>query len=587
MRLGFMKNKITTAVLLCGGHNSLLAPLIKDEPVCMLPVFNKSFIEYTIDFLTEKGIKKILICSSKGAKVSFAGDTGGLVSRHGHQVQIQCFEEERPRGTAGILRDIKEVIKEDSFLLINGNTFMSGIDFEAMSAEHLLKGAAVTIAVKRYERPFMEGVSVDQDGLVTGFSAIHPSRERRSSYEPLGVYIFDHRAIEHVKENGHFDIKEQLIPALRSASLPVRIFEIGGFCRPINSVDDYFDVHRESLFNEHLLKSRMHEIADEVWVGDGAAISPNAFMVGPLVIGNNTRIAEGAHIIGPAVIGDNCVIGKRAKVRESIIWDGFEMEEDSSFSYSIGGKGLKVSAGDSFNNKIIMDALKFGDMNLLSSKYEFNDMVESVSLQMGNFKYAAFLFFKRLIDVTASAALFVLLSPVMLALALAVKLDSDGPALFCQKRCGRNGVDFSMYKFRTMVKDAAGLQQKLAAKNNVDGPMFKLMDDPRITRVGRFLRKTSLDELPQLVNVLKGEMSLVGPRPLIIGEMKFSPSWRTIRLKVKPGITGMWQVQGRSEASFHDWIRHDVYYVRNQSIWLDIKILFKTFSVVFRKIGAY
>ncbi len=587
MGLGFAKNKISTAVLLCGGHNSLLTPLIKDEPVCMLPVFNKRLIEYTIEFLAGKGIEKVIICASKGEKANFAGCTDSLMSRSGHKVRIQCFEEDRPRGTAGILRDIKDFIKDDSFLLINGNTFMSGVDFDAISAEHFLKNSAVTIAVKRSEWSFTEGISVNGDGMVSGFSAIHSSRERRSSYEPLGVYLFDHKAIEHVRESGYFDIKEQLIPALRNASMPVHIFEIDGYCRPINSVDDYFGVHRDNLFNGHLMKRRMHEIAEDVWTGDGVTISPTAFIIGPVVIGNNTRISKGAQIIGPAVIGDNCIIGERAKVRESIIWEGFEMEEGSSFNYSIGGRGLKVRAGDSFDNKIIVDELKFGDMNLISSRYEFNGVVESVSQKMGSFKYAVSIFLKRLMDVTASCALFLLLSPVMLLLALAVKLDSDGPALFCQKRCGKNGEDFAMYKFRTMVKDAAGQQKKLTVKNNIDGPMFKLVDDPRITRVGKFLRKTSLDELPQLLNVLKGEMSLVGPRPLIMDEMKFSPSWRSIRLKVKPGITGLWQIQGRSEASFHDWIRHDVYYVKNQSLWLDIKILLKTFSVVFRKVGAY
>ncbi|MBI5903459.1 MAG: sugar transferase [Deltaproteobacteria bacterium] len=190
-------------------------------------------------------------------------------------------------------------------------------------------------------------------------------------------------------------------------------------------------------------------------------------------------------------------------------------------------------------------------------------------------------------DILASAVLLALLSPVMLLICAMIKRDSEGPCVFSQKRCGKDGRDFVMYKFRTMVKDAPSLQQKLVAEKNVDGPMFKLFNDPRVTRIGEKLRKTSLDELPQLINVLRGEMSLVGPRPLVMDEMKFSPSWRSIRLKVKPGVTGLWQVQGRSEASFHDWIRYDVDYVKNQSLWLDLKILFKTVKVVFQKAGAY
>jgi lipopolysaccharide/colanic/teichoic acid biosynthesis glycosyltransferase len=194
---------------------------------------------------------------------------------------------------------------------------------------------------------------------------------------------------------------------------------------------------------------------------------------------------------------------------------------------------------------------------------------------------------KRLMDITISAVAFVITLPVLLIIALAVKLDSTGPVLFRQKRCGKGGYDFKMLKFRTMIKDAESQQQRLAAFKDTDGPMFKLTADPRTTRVGAFLRRTSLDELPQLINVLIGEMSLVGPRPLVMDEMKCSPSWRDIRLRVKPGMTGLWQVSGRSEGHFHDWIRHDIHYVMNQSVWLDFKILLKTIKVVLRKVGAY
>jgi lipopolysaccharide/colanic/teichoic acid biosynthesis glycosyltransferase len=190
-------------------------------------------------------------------------------------------------------------------------------------------------------------------------------------------------------------------------------------------------------------------------------------------------------------------------------------------------------------------------------------------------------------DISYSALGLLFLSPLLLLIALLVKLDSPGPVFFRQKRCSKGGKDFEMFKFRTMAQDADRQQQKLASRKSTDGPMFKLVDDPRVTRIGAFLRRTSLDELPQLINVLKGEMSLVGPRPLVINEMKCSPSWRDIRLRVKPGMTGLWQVSGRSEAHFHDWIRYDVHYVMNQSLWMDLKILFKTVKVVLKKVGAY
>ena len=194
---------------------------------------------------------------------------------------------------------------------------------------------------------------------------------------------------------------------------------------------------------------------------------------------------------------------------------------------------------------------------------------------------------KHASDAILSTVLLALSSPILLLCALAIKIDSPGPAIYWQFRCGRNGKPFRMFKLRTMVSDADWRRALLEKRKDVQGPVFKLFHDPRITRVGRLLRKTSLDELPQLYNVLKGEMSLVGPRPLAADEMRCCPSWRDHRLSVKPGITGLWQINGRSRAHFHDWIRHDVDYAKNVSLWLDAKIRFRTLTAVIRGSGAY
>jgi len=175
-----------------------------------------------------------------------------------------------------------------------------------------------------------------------------------------------------------------------------------------------------------------------------------------------------------------------------------------------------------------------------------------------------------------SAAALVFGLPLFALIAAAIKLDSRGPVFFVQHRCGKGGKEFGMVKFRTMVADAEELKKKLAERNEVEGPMFKIAADPRVTRTGRFLRKTSLDELPQVWNVLKGEMSLVGPRPLAMDEMDWSPKWRDVRLSVKPGITGLWQVYARNEPGFQPWIQHDIDYIRNRSLGLDLRLLLKT-----------
>jgi len=197
------------------------------------------------------------------------------------------------------------------------------------------------------------------------------------------------------------------------------------------------------------------------------------------------------------------------------------------------------------------------------------------------------LLLKRAIDVALSGMALVLLSPLMGLIAIAIKLDSPGPVFFKQKRVGRRGKVFTIYKFRSMVEGAEEMLPQLMEHNEVDGPIFKMKDDPRRTRVGRFLRRTSLDELPQLYNVLKGDMSLVGPRPPIPEEVEQYKEWQKKRLEVLPGITGLWQVSGRSRLSFDDMVLLDIYYAENWSLWLDFTILLRTIPKVILGEGAY
>ncbi len=188
---------------------------------------------------------------------------------------------------------------------------------------------------------------------------------------------------------------------------------------------------------------------------------------------------------------------------------------------------------------------------------------------------------KAVMDYIGAASGLLLLAPFLLIIAAAIKLTSEGPVFFLQERSGLYGRTFPLLKFRTMVKNAEELQKELKQANEVDGPVFKITNDPRITRVGKFLRKTSLDELPQLINVLKGEMSLVGPRPPIPTEVDQYKSWQRRRLSMKPGLTCIWQVSGRNTINFEQWMRMDLEYIDNWSLLLDIKILCKTVVEVF------
>jgi exopolysaccharide biosynthesis polyprenyl glycosylphosphotransferase len=194
---------------------------------------------------------------------------------------------------------------------------------------------------------------------------------------------------------------------------------------------------------------------------------------------------------------------------------------------------------------------------------------------------------KRSIDIVISAFLLVILSPIVLITAVAIKIDSPGPVKFVQERVGLNKRKFKLYKLRTMVNGADKKQCELENLNEMNGPVFKIKNDPRITRIGKILRKNSIDEIPQLFNVLKGDMSLVGPRPLPLRDYNgFSEDRQRRRFSVKPGITCLWQVNGRSNTSFDKWMELDIKYIDNWSLWLDLKILLKTIPVVVSGFGA-
>jgi exopolysaccharide biosynthesis polyprenyl glycosylphosphotransferase len=193
---------------------------------------------------------------------------------------------------------------------------------------------------------------------------------------------------------------------------------------------------------------------------------------------------------------------------------------------------------------------------------------------------------KRAFDLFEAAVALLVLSPIFLVVAVAIRLESPGPIFFRQRRVGVYGREFNLYKFRSMYQDAEARLESLRARNEVSGPVFKMRDDPRVTRVGRFIRRASIDELPQFWNVLRGEMSVVGPRPPLPSEVKQYERWQLRRLSVKPGITCTWQVSGRSQISFEQWMELDLRYIDSWSLWQDVKILARTIPAVLTGRGA-
>ncbi len=238
-------------------------------------------------------------------------------------------------------------------------------------------------------------------------------------------------------------------------------------------------------------------------------------------------------------------------------------------------EGLKVSvAVDFFEPKI--SKIKLTDLSHFPLLY-----IESTPDQVWH------LLIKRIFDVIVSFICLVILAPVFITISLFIKFTSPGPIFFAQERCGLNSRKFTLFKFRTMVPDAHRQLAELLGQNEMQGPAFKMTNDPRLTEIGKFLRKTSLDELPQLWNVLKGDMSLIGPRPPLPEEVQQYDGWHRRRLRMRPGITCLWQVNGRNNISnFDEWARLDLEYIEKWSLWLDCKILLKTIPVVLVGLGA-
>jgi lipopolysaccharide/colanic/teichoic acid biosynthesis glycosyltransferase len=314
---------------------------------------------------------------------------------------------------------------------------------------------------------------------------------------------------------------------------------------------------------------RVARAASTVLVGEGHDIHPTARLFGPVVVQSHARIGARVTIVGPALIG----------ARSNI-------ESDAVVAHAVVGTESFVPSG-----RVIRDRVWLTQTELRSERAEptaHGEYAERFSVEPRSVESAApvrgtrntaYAVWKRIFDVTVAAISLIVLSPLLMLIAALVRLDSpDGPAFYADEREGLGGRLFKCLKFRTMRNGASALQRDLKRFDSMDGPHFKLKVDPRVTRLGRILRATNLDEIPQLFNVLVGDMSLVGPRPSPFRENQICVPWREGRLSLRPGLTGLWQVcrKDRASGDFHQWIEYDLLYVQHVSPWLDLKILVAT-----------
>lgn len=312
--------------------------------------------------------------------------------------------------------------------------------------------------------------------------------------------------------------------------------------------------------------------APGILVGRNCRIHPSARLVAPIVMQAGVIVDEDVTVVGPALLGVESRLRKGSTVAQAVLASCTEVGSKATVLHrAVAGRCSGDTSHESYWSESSWDRA-----GILTKG---TDAMQEADFQVGQQSTRKVHFLvKRILDILLSLISLILLSPLFFVVALLIKLDSRGPVFFKHPRESRNGKEFPCYKFRTMRDDAHRLQRELYRMNNVDGPQFKLRYDPRVTRIGYWLRATNIDELPQLFNVLLGHMSLVGPRPSPFRENQICIPWRQARLSVRPGITGLWQIcrDDRAGGGFHQWIFYDIAYVKHFSIWLDIKILLAT-----------
>lgn len=556
--------------------------LLKGHSKIMLPVANEPLISYLLSTLSFDTFDEVLIATEDARDEQVINDF--LRQRRIFNKNIRWIKALAIRGIAGIIKDAEEFLKDSPFIVIDGNFFFNcGNLDKLLELESIPAGVPVVkvcVSPISGEKNSNIYLKVSPDLTVSNFS-YDPGMDD-TMYTTSGIYIFKPEIFRFIEDNGYVDIDEQLLPYLQVKGEKIYCLELGGFAQNVKTLEDYAQVNNFVLGKGMLVENNyLKQLSDSIWVGRNVKLNPGASLAGPLVIGDNCTIDRGANIYGPTCIGANSHIYEDALIRESIILNNTSVEKDTSIEHSIVNSGNVISPHHKLYSNIYVDGkLDFYDLSIASdSEYQ------SYNITCDNFlhsviKYKFYQFLKRLLDIFISMFCITIFLPFAFLICLAIKLDSKGKVFYVQERCGLNGRNFKMIKFRTMVEDAEKTHPALVEQSDTDGPIFKLLNDPRITRVGRILRRTCVDEIPQFLNVFMGKMSLVGPRPLVAGELRFCAWWKEIRLKVKPGMTGLWQIKIGERHCFHEWIKSDLHYVRNQSFLLDLSILIKTFFAV-------
>ena len=580
----------TKTVILAGGTSTAKFPLANCYPKFTFPLADgEPVLSHLLYHLKKSGIRDVAVVTSDSHNHHVddrSVDSNGL--------DISWIVDDGLRGSAGALRPLEDFVGRAPFLVLDASVLLDGVDLSSIMAAHETHKPSVTVVVEDVrDDQAADSVELNGMGTILNDQQIHDLHKNSGAMLSSGLYVFDPCVLREMDDDGYCDLKEQLLPALHRSGRLMRSHRVAKPVGRIASFGDYMQITRHGLLNgladQPSIRRTKDQIHDRVWIGRNVEISPQACLRGPLVIGNDCRIDAGARIIGPSIICDGTHVGQHALVQESMVWRRCRIDRRARVEKSVLGNECSVPKGTSIQHSVVVKnakaAARLAAVRPGSNRHERLWVDQRGRLQPPHYPVIARTLHdtcKRVVDFVVSLVGLLLCAPLFALIAAVIKLESTGPVVYVQQRCGKGGEPFNFYKFRTMVHNAEQMQNRLKSSSDVSGPMFKMNDDPRVTRIGRFLRATSMDELPQLFNVLKGDMSLVGPRPLVMEEMKCCPRWRDIRLKVRPGITGAWQVYGRDSKAFEDWIKHDTSYVQHSTFLLDLRILARTVIALFQ-----
>lgn len=497
----------------------------------------------------------------------------------GYEQRIQCstavaVEVIQPEGLATVLDECESA---DYLLLVDAGRWpVGGFDFAAiMRGNGNYRAATHMIAVGADGERTREQVECDAHGRVKRVERLYNGV---TWPEVATTDIFLSLAPARTIGDTHFTSLADLRSALSAK---------GVLSRDLPLATDVVDLTRADgvlALNERMLAREIHRAPRPGFVAKGAQllvgpesrIHPSAHLIGPVIVQERVTVEAGVTIVGPTIVGSGSWIRGGATIAQSVLAPNSVVASKSTIRH-------RVVSGDCSTSSAGVEPppeASYSHSSLRAlDEHPCAQSMEAGAVRPMRRGRQAHLAAKRLIDGVLSLAALLVLSPLLIVVAILIKLESPGPVLFVHRREQKGGKEFPCLKFRTMVADAHRQQRVLYKQNALDGPQFKLRHDPRITRVGRWVRGTNIDELPQLINVLLGHMSLVGPRPSPFRENQICVPWRRARLSVRPGITGLWQIcrsEDRSAGDFHQWIFYDIAYVRHLSIWLDMKIMLAT-----------